>query len=457
MKKYILSLAVTLFISVSHAQKSKNSKETIDHFLTLEYPKNEPGAVVLVAQKGKVLLKKPYGLASIKPRKKLKTDMVFPIASMTKQFTSAAILQLIEQGKMLLQDTIQKYVPYYPSKKYPITIHHLLSQTSGIPDFFDVDESEFYLLAQEHTPKQLIDYYKDVPLDSKPGEKWNYSNSNYPLLGAALEKVTGISLKEYLRLHIFEPLQMTSTGLWYPSHIKKKQIPIGYNSKKGKLYKGPKMVGSALYAPGGMVSSVEDLFLWNRALRNKSVISEYVVEQLTTQKTTNSGEFTGYGYGFFLRDMQGSPTIEHGGNLYSFTSGGLYLPEEDIFICILANTKFDRVQEVSNYIASILLDKPIEIFSKKDISREMLQQYIGTYELQNNDQSRTFEIKVYDNQLLLSDPKNPQSDALLVPSDKDVFILKAMNVTFKFKRDTLGKISGYTVEQEGLYTFKKVK
>lgn len=457
MKKYILILLALTFTSFNYAQEEGNPLKIIDQFLTEEYPKNEPGAVILIAKKGKIVFKKAYGLASIKPKRKLKTNMVFPIASMTKQFTSAAILQLVEQGKISLQDTIQKYVPYYPSKKYPITIHHLLSQTSGIPDFFDVDEKEFHLLAQEHTPEKLIAYYKDSPLIFKPGKKWNYSNSNYPLLGVALEKVTGMSLKEYLRVNIFEPLEMFSSGLWYSSSIKKKKIPIGYNSKKGKLYEGPKMVGSTLYAQGGIVSSVQDLFLWNKALTNKKVISEYVAQQLTTEKTTNSGEGTGYGYGFFLRKLQGSPTIEHGGNLFSFTSGGLYLPEEDIFVCMLSNTKFDRVQEISNYIVSLLLKKPIQIFSKKAISKEMLIEYIGTYELQNSDHPRVFELKIYDNQLLLSDPKVPENDALLVSSDKDIFILKAVNVTFKFTRNKKGKISGYTLEQDGTYTFKKVK
>jgi CubicO group peptidase (beta-lactamase class C family) len=176
----------------------------------------------------------------------------------------------VEAGKMKLTDTIQQYVPEFPSKKYPITIHHLLGQTSGIPEYFDVDEDEFYLLAQEHTPQQLIDYYKNAPLLFKPGEKWSYSNSNYPLLGAALEKVTGMSLRCYLEKFIFNPLGMKSTGLWYRDTTPQKQIVKGYNIKDGRLIPAPKMVGSALYAPGGIVSTVHDLFLWNKALTEKN-------------------------------------------------------------------------------------------------------------------------------------------------------------------------------------------
>lgn len=216
-------------------------------------------------------------------------------------------------------------------------------------------------------------------------------------------------------------------------------------------------MGSALYAPGGIVSTVQDLLLWNRALVQKTVISEFVIEQLTTEKTIDSGEGTGYGYGFFIKNLKGSPTIQHGGNLFGYTSSGLYLPNEDLFICILANRKFDRTEELANYLASVLLNNPIEIFSKKEISYEQLQDYIGIYELQSEELSRTFEIKLYDNQLLLSDPKAPANDALLTPSDKDIFILKAVNASFKFQRNEKAEVVGFKVMQEETYTFKKVK
>ncbi|GGG40927.1 serine hydrolase [Dokdonia pacifica] len=457
MKKYLLPLLLVIISHSNFAQSEKQHLKTIEQFLIEEYPKNEPGAAVLIAKNGEIIFEKAYGLASLDPKRKLKKDMVFQIASMTKQFVSAAILQLVEEGKMSLSDTIQKYVSYYPTKTHPITIHHLLSQTSGIPNYFDVDDNEFYLLAQEHTPQQLIHYYKDESLTFKPGSKWSYSNSNYPLLGAALEKVTGQSLKDYLRIHIFEPLGMTSSGLWYPENIKKNRIPVGYNEKNGKVYPGPKIVGSALYAPGGIVSTVQDLLLWNRALVQKTVISEFVVEQLTTEKTIDSGEGTGYGYGFFIKNLKGSPTIQHGGNLFGYTSSGLYLPNEDLFICILANRKFDRTEELANYLASVLLNNPIEIFSKKEISKEQLQDYIGIYELQSEELSRTFEIKLYDNQLLLSDPKAPANDAILTPSDKDIFILKAVNASFKFQRNEKGQVTGYEVIQGETFVFKKVK
>lgn len=447
-----------LLISIgANAQIYKEHIKTIDKFLSKEYSKEDPGVTVLIAQNGDVLYKNAFGLASLKPKRKMKVDMVFQVASITKQFVSAAILKLIEEGKMSLEDTIQKYVPYYPSKKHPITIHHLLSQTSGIPEYFILEENELHLLAKEHTPKELISYYKDTPLSFKPGEKWQYSNSNYPLLGAALEKATGLSLKDYLRINFFDPLEMTSSGLWYNDNIKEKRIPVGYNYNEEGLFPAPKIIGSAMYAAGGIVSTINDLFIWNRALKNNTSLSKFIVEGLTTENTTNSGEGTGYGYGFFLNHINGSATIQHGGNLYGFTSTALYLPNEDIFICILSNKKYDRTEEISDYIASLLINKPLEIFASKEISKEQLKDYVGIYEMQNEDISRTFEIKIFKDKILLSDPKEPESSAFLTPAGKDVLILKVASAYFKFTRDAQNVIDGYTVKQnDETFTFKKV-
>ncbi|MBW1297952.1 serine hydrolase domain-containing protein [Aquimarina litoralis] len=459
MKTRFFTIYFLLLSIVVSSQKESTDLDLVDDFLTIEYPKNKPGAVILVAKEGNILFEKAYGLASLKPKRKLKKDMVFQIASITKQFVSAAILTLVEERKMSLKDTIQKYVPYYPSKKHPITIHHLLSQTSGIPEYFILEDDELHLLAKEHTPKELINYYKDVPLKFIPGEQWEYSNSNYPLLGAAIEKVTGMTLKEYLDQHFFEPLKMSSTGLGYPQDVKKNRIPTGYDHKNGMLFPGPKIVGSAMYAAGGMVSTTNDLFLWNRALRNHTNVSKFVIEALTTEKTLNSGKKTGYGYGFFIKDIKGSPTIQHSGNLYGFTSTALYLPEEDVFVALLTNTKYDRTDEIANYVASLLINKPLKILNSKEMSNALLKEYIGTYEMKNKDIERSFEIKLYENNLLLFDPKTPESTALLKTSEeKDVLLLKVANASFKFIRDEKNQIIGFKAAQnEDVFMFKKIK
>lgn len=134
----------------------------------------------------------------------------------------------------------------------------------------------------------------------------------------------------------------------------------------------------------------------------------------------------------------------------------MYLPNEDIFICILANTKFDRTDEISNYIASLFINKPLKIFTKKEISKENLKEYLGIYKSEG-ELERAFEIKLFDNRLVLSDPKKPEEGAYIKPSDKDVFLLKAVSVTFKFFKNDKKEVIGYTVKQGENYTFKKIK
>ncbi|NRB60718.1 MAG: beta-lactamase family protein [Winogradskyella sp.] len=459
MKKLATAIIIFFNINLIFTQTTEQHLKTIDDFLIEEYKKNEPGAVILVAKEGTIILQDSYGLASLKPKRKMKTDMVFQIASITKQFVATAILQLVEEQKMNLEDPIQKYVPYYPEKKYPITIHHLLSQTSGIPEYFILSDDELYLLAKEHTPEELINYYKDAPLNFKPGSKWEYSNSNYPLLGAALENVTGLSLRTYLQKYIFNPLNMNSTGLWFNENIKSKRIPEGYNyNNLGQLYPAPKIVGSAMYAAGGMVSTINDLFKWNRALKNKKILSEFVVNTLTSEKYTTDHQGTGYGYGVFLKNIKGSSTIEHGGNLYGFTSTTLYLPKEDIFICILTNKKYDRTDEIANYIASVIINKPLKILSEKEITTEKLKDYIGTYQLVDNSISRVLEIRLFNGQPLLIDPKEPDSAAILTPGGEDALLLKVGNAYFKFSRNESNQVTGYKVKQgDKTFIFKKIK
>lgn len=444
--RILYTVVLTAFFYESPAQDYQGEKLTIDAFLNEEYPNDGPGAAVLIAKEGEVIYKKAFGLANVKKKKPLDTDMIFQIGSTTKQFTSAAVLQLVEQNKVSLDDEIQKYVEYYPPKEYEVTIEHLLSQTSGIPNFFDVDEDEFHLLSQEHTPQQLIDYYADKPLLFEPGTQFQYSNSNYPLLGVVIEKVSGLTLEEYFAKNIFQPLGMNSTNLWYRDDFKNKRIAEGYRVSDGELVRSPEVVGSVVYAAGGMVSTVDDLLTWNRALRNRTFLSDDIVNQLTTEKSTVDGKRTGYGYGFFIKELQGHKTVQHGGLIYGFTCDVLYLPEEDVFVCVLANKSLERTGEVANYLASILIGDPIDILGKSALNYEEKKEYLGTYQMVGS-QEKIIEIKLVDDLTLLYFPKNPGTEVEIRATDDDTFKSVKANIEITFSRDDTGDIVGFTAKQ----------
>ena len=456
---YRCILYLLILISLFHkglAQNYNGELARIDAFLNEEYPSDKPGAAVLIAREGEIIYKKAFGLANLKKKKPLNTDMIFQLGSTTKQFTSAAILQLIEQNKVSLNDKIQKYVGYYPQKEYEITIEHLLSQTSGISNFFDVDENELHLLSQEHTPRQLIEYYAQEPLLFEPGTQFQYSNSNYPLLGAVIEKVSGLTLEEYFARNIFQPLGMSSSNLWYRADFKKKRITQGYRFTDGELVRSPKVVGSVVYAAGGIVSTVDDLLTWNRALRNRTLLSDNIVTQLTSEKTTSDGKGTGYGYGFFINELQGHKTVEHGGLLYGFTCDALYIPEEDIFVCVLTNKSRERPEEVADYLASIMIGKPIDILGKLALNYEEKKEYLGTYQMVGG-QEKIIEIKFVDDLVFLYFPQSPGTEVEVVPVDDNTFKSTKADIEISFSRNDSGDIKGFTAEQDEITEWIKIE
>lgn len=429
---------------------------TVDSLLNAEFD-NRPGIVVLASVDGEVVFKNSYGLANVEKSINLSTNMIFEIGSMTKQFTSAAVLQLIESGLVELDDPIQKYVPYFPQKEYAITIHHLLSQTSGIPEFFDVDDDEFHILNTEHTPVELISYYKGLPLNFEPGSKFEYSNSNYPLLGAVIEEVSNLPLSEYFEREIFDPIGLNNTSLWYKSTSNYDElVPQGYRrNSRNDLVESPPVDGSTVYAAGGILSTLDDLHKWNQELSNPKYLSKKITKRLTKENKTTSNTRTGYGYGFFIEDFEGYRSIQHGGNMYGFTSTGMYLPKADIFVCVLSNVAFENTKNIARYISGTILGKQTPYYRQLDV--EQATQYFGRYILYDKDFKKEAEVKLYEGQLLLHFPQQKNNDVVLYSIGEDTFVSPSVDIIIKFKRDEAGEINHFVGVQGEEYLFRKIK
>jgi len=221
---FIASLLITTSV---YSQISQQTIKNIDTYLNDEFQPDKPGIIIRINRNNQKVYEKAVGLANVEKEIPLQTDLIFPIGSMTKQFTAIAILQLYEQKKLLLSDEIQKYIPSFPKKKNPITIHHLLTMTSGIPEYFDVEEHETHLITKEYSKIELINIFKNRYLDFQPGNKWGYSNSNYYLLGMIIEKVSGLNYEEYITTHFFKPLKMDESYYWFKSEIPKNRLALG--------------------------------------------------------------------------------------------------------------------------------------------------------------------------------------------------------------------------------------
>lgn len=357
LKKLTTALIVLPFsIHTMDAQKlTKNYEKKIDSLIQTEFGnKNEPGGVFLVSQKGKNIYRKAFGKANLELNVNMTPDNVFQIGSMTKQFTAVAILMLEQQGKLKVTDPVSKYNKDYPNGD-KITIHHLLTHTSGIKDFTKM-KALSSIAQKEMKPEAMVDFFKNEPVDFAPGEKFEYNNSGYVLLGYIIEVVTGDTYEDFIQKNIFDKAGMTHS--YYASD--RKVIPkraSGYHKKEQGFVNKTVISFSVPFSSGSLMSTVDDLLKWQQAL-NQNVFLNSTETQKTFQKykLNNGTEFT-YGYGWHLKDMNGVPDREHGGSIFGFKSMGVYIPGEDIYVIGLSNCDCHSPTEVTRNIAKTTLNE----------------------------------------------------------------------------------------------------
>ena len=267
MKHYIFFIILSIIFSNKIYTQSINKK--IDEILLNEINDNNgPGGVFMVAKNGKSIYKKAIGKANLELGIDLTTSNVFQLASMTKQFTAISILMLEEQGKLNTQDSISKYIPDYPNGN-KITIHHLLTHTSGIKDFTKM-KSLKEIAQKEMSPKMMIDFFKDEPVDFLPGEKFEYNNSGYILLGYIIELTSSVSFEDFVKENIFKKIGMDQS--YYASDRKIiKDRAYGYQKKESGYVNKTIINYSVPYASGALMSSLSDMLKWQNAL-NENVL-----------------------------------------------------------------------------------------------------------------------------------------------------------------------------------------
>ena len=382
MKFRFLSLLI-LSITVFSSAYSQTWEKDVDAYLKSEYPSDGPGVSFLIAKDGKPIYQKAFGMANIELNVPMTTKNVIEIGSITKQFTAVAILMLEEQGKLNIKDDITKYIPDYPTHNKKITIHQLLNHTSGIKSYTSM--SNFLSNARtDMTPLELIDVFKNEPMDFEPGEKFLYNNSGYILLGYIIEVVSGETYAEFLDNHIFKKLGMSNS--YYGSM--KKIIPnraSGY-SPSGDGYVNADYLSLTLpYAAGSIMSTTDDLLKWQNALNNNRLIKKESYEKAIHGSTLNDGSHIPYGYGLGEDKVNGSPSIQHGGGIFGYTTMGIYLPDEKVFVSGLTNCDCKDISAVTSRIAAIAIGKPYP--DKKNaikLSESEMKKWVGAYQFDEN-------------------------------------------------------------------------
>jgi CubicO group peptidase (beta-lactamase class C family) len=301
-----------------------------DAYLAAETAAGRFSGAVLVAQEGRILLEKGYGPADRETGLANTPQTRFHIGSLTKQFTAMAILQLQERGKLQVTDHISQYLPDCPAAWRDITIEHLLTHTSGLPDYFDQPGLDA-LLTQAVAPGEIVNLFRNQPLLFKAGSTYRYSNSGYVLLGEIIERASGESYADWIERNILTPLGMAGTT--YGSSGPDGSCAVGYETAWTRAPDADLSLG---YAAGGLCSTVEDLFRWDQALYTTHICSQGSLDAMFSLHVRVVGNL-GYGYGWFVWDGSGGRRISHTGLFYGYSAIIARFPEARVTVIMLSN------------------------------------------------------------------------------------------------------------------------
>lgn len=338
-------LAIALCVPVSLAQELAAK---LDQAVSGFQKDHSFIGTVLVAKGGKVVLEKGYGMASLELGVPDGPDTKFRLGSITKQFTATAILQLEEQGKLSVKDAACKYIADCPAAWKAITIHQLLSHTSGIPSY--TDDPEFMkpvFMRVPLTPIEILMLSRNKPLNFPPGEKWRYDNSGYIFLGVIIEKVSGEKYPAYLRKHIFDPLDMRDSGYDVTADILKNRA-AGYRSGPDGFHNSDYIDMSLPYAAGSLYSTVRDLYRWDRALYTDKVLTKASREKMWTPVMND------YGYGWGIKQVRNHKQIAHGGGINGFSTFIARYPSDDAVVIVLSNNERSNAGAIASALEQIL-------------------------------------------------------------------------------------------------------
>lgn len=350
-----------------------------------------PALSIAVVRGGDTIVMKGYGMADLENDVPATAQTVYRIGSVTKQFTSAAVMQLVEQGKIGLDDEITKYIPGFPTRGRRILVRHLLNHTSGIASYTDVGPA-FATRATLSLPHDsLLAIVRDDSLLFEPGTHFYYNNTGYYMLGMILERVAGKPYGDYLHDRLFAPLGLSSTVYCGTAPIVKRRAH-GYQRTATGFVNADYLNMDIPFAAGSLCSTVGDLSTWARALASSRVVSATSYAQMTTPVTLPSGRPMTYGFGLGSRTLGTHRVIEHGGGINGFISQLSLYPDDSLVVAVLANSSPAPSSELAEDIARVALGMPPrrapESAKKVATTAEERVRYTGTYRVTWPDGSR---------------------------------------------------------------------
>ncbi len=368
---YVLFLFVFALLTDACAQ---NKVEKLDALISAYVKEGQFNGSVLVAEKGEIIYKKGFGMANMEWDIPNQPDTKFRLASVTKQFTAMLIMQLVSDNKLKLDVPITTYLPDYPKKNGDIiTIHQLLTHSSGIPNYTSFPNFR-EIMNNSYSPKELVNLFADSTLEFTPGERFQYSNSGYILLGYIIEKITGQSYEQVLQDKIFTPLNMNNSGYDHNSSVIKNRAS-GYNQVGNNFQNANYIDMSVPFSAGGIYSTVEDLYLWDQALYTEKLLPLKYRDLLFAANIPAGDHYYGYGWEMGKMPVGSSgekvETISHSGDINGFNTEITRIPSDKILVVLLNNTGGGQLYDMTFGIIGILYNKPFN-FPKKSIAYSVL-------------------------------------------------------------------------------------
>lgn len=451
-------LPLVLFLVVScrnHIPAGADSElgPKVDAYLQPFIDVNAFSGAVLMARAGQVLLAKGYGLANREFNVPATSRTKFQIASLSKSFTAAAVLLLQERGQLNVGDSLSRFLPDYPSAER-ITLHHLLTNTSGVPNVNDLPEYD-----QEsrfpHTLAETIALFKDEPLQFEPGAHYAYSNSNYNLLAAVIEKVSGQDYGDFLERNIFAPLGMRDTAHRGRDAVIVSNLAPGYQpSGAWDIERAPFLDWTIKTGNGSLYSTAEDLYKWHRALRAGGFLSPDSLAQMFKDQVD------GTGYGWFVGERSGRKVLRYSGRSPGYTASFERYPDEDACIIILSNNYAPVPGIAAGGLRAILFGEPYTIFAMDRKARAdptVLEAFEGRYRFGPDFYRENAEVMIRLNAGTLEIVWSPSYVSPLLPLSASTFLDRLFWATILFQTDAAGGVSGFVWRDSDDYAATRLK
>lgn len=405
-----LALGVTLGVAPRADSQKLPSKAQVQRVVdslarafTMDKANGAPGVSIAVVRGNDTLVMKGWGTADLENDVPATPQTVYRIGSITKQFTSSAVMQLVQDGKVKLDEPIGTYLPTLPAAWGAATVREYLNHTSGVPSYTDVGQRWVRRWGEAMTPDTIVAITASDTMWFKPGTSWRYDNTGYVVLGMLVEKVTGHPWATELENRFFKPLGLTSTENCLASPLIKHRAQ-GYQPMKGEWTNAQYLEMTQPYAAGALCSTVRDLAAWDRALGTGKVVSEASYAQMTTPEGAASKGRLKYGFGLSRDTLAGHPVIRHSGGINGFISDNAWFPDEQMSVTVLGNSGAGRSDYLLAQVARAVHGVPLVTTPPRAAAAaspaQRLARYAGTYALMINGEAHDFTFTVKDTVLM---------------------------------------------------------